>query len=298
MKTNELRLIAEKNRKRLVEVVYQAKAGHIGGDLSCLNVMTALYFHVMNIDHSSLTIDHSSDAQDNNQCSMYNVQWSNRDRFVLSKGHCVEALYVTLEAKGFLKPEILDTLGQFGSILSGHPTIEVPGIEVNSGALGHGLSIGIGMALAAKMDQKAYHTYVLMGDGEQGEGSIYEAAMAANRYHLDNLVAIIDRNHLQISGNTEDVMPLDSIRERWTAFGWDVIEMNGDSMEDIVKTFDAIDYQNGKPHLLISYTTKGFGVSFMEGIAKWHHGVLNAEQCEAAVKEIEERINGLLTNKE
>ncbi|MBQ2361269.1 MAG: transketolase, partial [Prevotella sp.] len=229
MKTNELRLIAEKNRKRLVEVVYQAKAGHIGGDLSCLNVMTALYFHVMNIDHSS-------DTPTIVQCSMANVQWSNRDRFVLSKGHCVEALYVTLEAKGFLKPEILDTLGQFGSILSGHPTIEVPGIEVNSGALGHGLSIGIGMALAAKMDQKAYHTYVLMGDGEQGEGSIYEAAMAANRYHLDNLVAIIDRNHLQISGNTEDVMPLDSIRERWTAFGWDVVEMNGDSMEDIVKT--------------------------------------------------------------
>lgn len=291
MKTNELRLIAEKNRKRLVEVVYQAKAGHIGGDLSCLNVMTALYFHVMNIDHSS-------DTPTIVQCSMANVQWSNRDRFVLSKGHCVEALYVTLEAKGFLKPEILDTLGQFGSILSGHPTIEVPGIEVNSGALGHGLSIGIGMALAAKMDQKTYHTYVLMGDGEQGEGSIYEAAMAANRYHLDNLVAIIDRNHLQISGNTEDVMPLDSIRERWIAFGWDVVEMNGDSMEDIVKTFDAIDYQNGKPHLLISYTTKGFGVSFMEGIAKWHHGVLNAEQCEAAVKEIEERINGLLTNKE
>ena len=291
MKTNELKLIAEKNRKRLVEVVYQAKAGHIGGDLSCLNVMTALYFHVMNIDHSS-------DTPTIVQCSMANVQWSNRDRFVLSKGHCVEALYVTLEAKGFLKPEILDTLGQFGSILSGHPTIEVPGIEVNSGALGHGLGIGIGMALAAKMDQKAYHTYVLMGDGEQGEGSIYEAAMAANRYHLDNLVAIIDRNHLQISGNTEDVMPLDSIRERWTAFGWDVVEMNGDSMEDIVKTFDAIDYQNGKPHLLISYTTKGFGVSFMEGIAKWHHGVLNAEQCETAVKEIEERINGLLTNKE
>ncbi|MBP5712281.1 MAG: transketolase, partial [Prevotella sp.] len=125
-------------------------------------------------------------------------------------------------------------------------------------------------------------------------GSIYEAAMAGNRYHLDNLVAIIDRNHLQISGDTENVMPLDSIKERWTAFGWDVVEMNGNSMEDIVKTFDSIDYQNGKPHLLVSYTTKGFGVSFMEGVAKWHHGVLNAEQCEAAVKEIEERIKGLL----
>ncbi len=275
MTIKELQLLAERNRKRLVEVVYRAKAGHIGGDLSCLNVMTALYFHTMK----------GLDPQQ--------PKAPGRDRFVLSKGHCVEALYVTLEAKGFLKSEVLDTLGQFGSILSGHPTIEVPGIEVNSGALGHGLSIGVGMAIAAKMDKKSYNTYVLMGDGEQGEGSIYEAAMAGNKYQLDNLVAIIDRNHLQISGNTEDVMPIDSIRERWTAFGWDVVSMNGDSMEDIVKTFDAIDYQNGKPHLIISETTKGKGVSFMEGIAKWHHGVLNEEQCRAAVAEIEARIEEL-----
>ena len=285
MDVKELELLAEKNRKRLVEVVYAAKAGHIGGDLSCLNVMTALYFHVM----KNLTPNPSPKGEGNHK-------WqgnADRDRFVLSKGHCVEALYVTLEAKGFLAPEVLDTLGKFGSILSGHPTIEVPGIEVNSGALGHGLSIGVGMAIAAKMDQKLWKTYVLMGDGEQGEGSIYEAAMAGNRYHLDNLVAIIDRNHLQISGDTEDVMPLDSIKERWTAFGWDVIPMNGVSMEDIVKTFDAIDYANGKPHLLVSETTKGKGVSFMEGIAKWHHGVLNEEQCKAAVKEIELRIKNL-----
>ena len=274
--TNEaLTLIAEKNRKRLVEVVYKAKAGHIGGDLSCLNVMTALYFEIM----QNLNPAEPKAAE--------------RDRFVLSKGHCVEALYVTLEAKGFLKPEVLDTLGQYGSILSGHPTIEVPGIEVNSGALGHGLSIGVGMAIAAKMDQKTWKTYVLMGDGEQGEGSIYEAAMAGNRYHLDNLVAIIDRNHLQISGNTEDVMPIDSIKERWSAFGWDVIRMNGDDMADIIKTIKAIDYTNGKPHLLISETTKGKGVSFMEGIAKWHHGVLNEEQCKDAVAEIEQRIKAL-----
>lgn len=278
MTTKELSLLAEKNRKRLVEVVYKAKAGHIGGDLSCLNVMTALYFHVMRgLDPAA-------------------PKAPQRDRFVLSKGHCVEALYVTLEAKGFLKPEVLDTLGQFGSILSGHPTIEVPGIEVNSGALGHGLSIGIGMALAAKMDKKEYHTYVLMGDGEQGEGSIYEAAMAAHKYQLDNLVAVIDRNHLQISGNTEDVMPIDSISERWTAFGWDVISMNGDDMEDIVSTFDSIDYQNQKPHLIISNTTKGRGVSFMEGIAKWHHGVLNEQQCLDAVKEIEDRIRRIETS--
>ena len=287
MNVKELELLAEKNRKRLVEVVYAAKAGHIGGDLSCLNVMTALYFHVMK------------------GLNPQEPKAADRDRFVLSKGHCVEALYVTLEAKGFLAPEVLDTLGKFGSILSGHPTIEVPGIEVNSGALGHGLGIGVGMAIAAKMNcgnypltshpspLTSYNTYVLMGDGEQGEGSIYEAAMAGHKYELDNLVAIIDRNHLQISGNTEDVMPIDSIKERWGAFGWDVIEMNGDSMEDIVKTFDAIDYTNKKPHLLVSNTTKGKGVSFMEGIAKWHHGVLNDEQCKEAVKEIEERIKGL-----
>ena len=275
MNAKQLELIAEQNRKRLVEVVYAAKAGHIGGDLSCLNVMTALYFEVMkNIDPA---------APKNPE----------RDRFVLSKGHCVEALYVTLEAKGFLAPEVLDTLGKFGSILSGHPTIEVPGIEVNSGALGHGLPIGVGMAIAAKMDKKAWRTFVMMGDGEQGEGSIYEAAMAGGKYQLDNLVAIIDRNHLQISGNTEDVMPIDSIRERWSAFGWDVIELNGDSMEDILRAFNSIDYHNQKPHLLVSNTTKGRGVSFMEGIAKWHHGVLNEEQCLAAVKEIEERIKNL-----
>ncbi|MBO6187591.1 MAG: transketolase [Prevotella sp.] len=275
MNVRELELLAEKNRKRLVEVVYAAKAGHIGGDLSCLNVMTALYFDVMkNIDPA-------------------NPGNEGRDRFVLSKGHCVEALYVTLEAKGFLKPEVLDTLGQFGSILSGHPTIEVPGIEVNSGALGHGLPIGVGMAIAAKMDKQAWRTFVMMGDGEQGEGSIYEAAMAGSKYKLDNLVAIIDRNHLQISGNTEDVMPIDSIRERWTAFGWDVKETNGDAMDDILRTFRCIDYSNGKPHLVVSNTTKGRGVSFMEGIAKWHHGVLNEQQCREAVKEISERIAAL-----
>ena len=275
MNVKQLKLLAEKNRKRLVEVVYKAKAGHIGGDLSCLNVMTALYFDVMRgLDPT-------------------NPQAPDRDRFVLSKGHCVEALYVTLEAKGFISPEMLDTLGQFGSVLSGHPTIEVPGIEVCSGALGHGLSIGIGMALAAKMEQKDYRTFVLMGDGEQGEGSIYEAAMAARKYHLDNLVAIIDRNHLQISGDTEEVMPIDSICDRWTAFGWEVMELNGDDMDDIINTFSRIEYNGGRPHLLVSRTVKGKGVSFMEGIAKWHHGVLNEQQCLDAVAEIEERMEKL-----
>ena len=274
METKELIKQAEVDRRRLIEVVYNAKAGHIGGDLSCLNVMTALYFNIMNV-------------------SPADVKNPDRDRFVLSKGHCVEALYVTLEAKGFLKKEITDTLGQYGSILSGHPTIEVPGIEVNTGALGHGLPIGVGMAIAAKMDKRSYKTFVLMGDGEQGEGSIYEAAMAGHQYKLDNLVAIIDRNHLQISGNTEDVMALEDIEARWTAFGWDVKRMDGDDMDDIMKTFDSIDYNNHKPHLLISNTTKGKGVSYMENVAKWHHGMPSEEQYRQALAEIDERIKNL-----
>lgn len=274
MKTKELNLQSERNRKRLLEIIYKAKAGHIGGDLSCLNMLTALYFEVMNINAK-------------------NFEKDSRDRFILSKGHCVEALYVTLESKGFLKKGVLDTLGRYGSILSGHPTIEVPGIEVNTGALGHGLSVGVGIAIAAKLDHKNYKTFVLMGDGEQGEGSIYEAAMAAHQYKLDNLVAIIDRNHLQISGNTEDVMAIENIADRWQAFGWEVKEMDGDNMEDILHTFKSIDYTNHTPHLLVAHTTKGKGVSFMEGVAKWHHGVPTEEQYLLAVKEITERIINL-----
>ena len=274
MRTKELILESERNRKRLLEVIYKAKAGHIGGDLSCLNMLTALYFEVMKVNPAD-----PADAL--------------RDRFVLSKGHCVEALYVTLEARGFMPEGMLDTLGQFGSVLSGHPTIEVPGIEVNTGALGHGLSLGVGMALTAKMDGKPYKTYVLMGDGEQGEGSIYEAAMAAHQYKLDNLVAIIDRNHLQISGNTEDVMGIDDIRQRWEAFGWDVQDVNGDDMEDIVRAFREIDYACRRPHLLVSHTPTCKGISFMEGVAKWHHGVPDEAQYAQAMREITERINNL-----
>ena len=166
MDAKTLKLTAEKNRKRLLEVIYNAGAGHTGGDLSCLNLLTVLYFYKLSLDLS-------------------NLKNPERDRFILSKGHCVEALFVVLEAKGILPREELDTLGRFKSPLAGHPTVNVPGIEVNSGALGHGLSIGVGTALAAKMNGKPYMTYVLMGDGEQGEGSIYEAAMAGNQYKLD-----------------------------------------------------------------------------------------------------------------
>ena len=270
----ELRLRSEEIRKRLIEIVYKAKAGHIGGDLSSLNTLTALYLRVMNID--------PQDAKN-----------PDRDRFIMSKGHCVEALYCVLEAKGFVTKELLDTYGDYLSPLAGHPTIEVPGIEFNSGALGHGLSIGVGCAIAAKMDKKSYRTFVLMGDGEQGEGSISEAARAGSNYRLDNLVAMIDRNCLQISDTTENVMKLDSINQRWTAFGWDVIEVDGDDIEAVTTALENIDYNNGKPHLVVLHTTKGFHVSYMENVLKWHHGVPSQEEYDTAIKEISQRIEEL-----
>lgn len=266
-----LHLNAEKIRRRLVEIIYNAKAGHIGGDLSCVNFLTVLYFDTLRIDP-------------------HNPKEDNRDRFIMSKGHCVEALYSVLEARGFISRELTDTYGKFESPLAGHPTIEVPGIEVNSGALGHGLSIGVGTALAAKRAGKGYRTFVLMGDGEQGEGSIYEAAMAASHYKLDNLVAIIDRNMLQISGTTEQVMSLEPLHERWEAFGWDVLETNGDDIASIVATLDSINYANNKPKLIISHTTKGCGVTLMENQLKWHHGVPSEPEYRQAIHDIDQRI--------
>lgn len=273
-KIKELQLQAENIRKKVLEIVYSSKGGHVGGSLSSIEIETVLYFHVMNIDPK-------------------NPKLENRDRFILSKGHSVEALYAVLEAKGFIEQRLLDTYGHFDSKLAGHPTKKIPGIELNSGALGHGLSVGIGMAMAAKMDSKTFKTYVLMGDGEQGEGSIYEAAMSGSHYKLDNLVAIIDRNKLQISGRTEDVMSLEPMRDRWEAFGWEVIDMEGNNVKDVMETFDNIDYNNEKPKLIIAHTTKGNGISFMEKIAKWHHGVPNDEQNKLAISEIEARINCL-----
>ncbi|MDR0833023.1 MAG: transketolase [Candidatus Symbiothrix sp.] len=268
----QLKLQAEKIRKRVVQIIYASKSGHTGGSLSSVDIETVLYFHTMTIDPA-------------------NPATPERDRFILSKGHSVEALYATLEAKGFIDSQLLDTYGHYNTILAGHPTKKIPGVELNSGALGHGLSAGAGMAMAAKMDKKSYKTYVLMGDGEQGEGSIYEAAMAASHYKLDNLVAIIDRNYLQISGNTENVMSLDPMKERWEAFGWQVIEIDGNSIEQLTNTFDGLSFDNEKPKLIIARTTKGKGVSYMENVAKWHHGVPTEEQYQQAMQEIEKRIN-------
>ncbi len=273
-KIDYLEFITIKMRKRLLDVVYNAKAGHIGGGLSSLNMLTALYFHTLNVDPAQPKKD-------------------DRDRFIMSKGHCVEALYCILEERGFISSELLDTYGKYNSLLAGHPTVKTPGIEVNTGALGHGLSVGVGLAIAAKMDHKDYKTFVLMGDGEQGEGSIYEAAMSAGHYKLNNLTAIIDRNGLQISDKTENVMSIDPIKERWTAFGWDVSEINGDDMESIVCALDGIDYEKNKPHLIISKTTKGEGIPYMENILKWHHGVPNEKEYLQCMSELDAQINQL-----
>ncbi|MBQ3634028.1 MAG: transketolase [Bacteroidales bacterium] len=274
MDIKQLTKKSEQLRLDLLELIHNAKTGHTGGDLSVLNVLNVLYNRILNVNPQ-------------------NPKDKDRDRFVLSKGHCAEALYCVLADRGFIPQEDIKNYGRDFAHLGGHPDVTIPGVEINTGALGHGLSAGVGMALAAKMNKQSFKTFVVMGDGEQAEGSIYEAAMCANKYHLDNLVAIIDRNGLQISGSTEEVMPIESISDRWSAFGWDVKEMNGDSISDIVDTFESINFSIGKPHLVISHSTKGLGVSFMEGVAKWHHGVPDDEQFAIAKNEISSRISKL-----
>ena len=204
----------------LINLVHSGKTGHIGGDLSVLNVLTVLYYHTLNVDPK-------------------NPKMPERDRFILSKGHCAEALYCVLCDKGFIGKEELEQYGKDYAHLGGHPDRTIPGVELNTGALGHGLSAGVGMALSAKMQRASYKTYVVMGDGEQAEGSIYEAAMAANKYHLDNLVAIIDRNGLQITGPTEEVMAQEPLAERWRAFGFDVDEVDGNDISAVVDALEA-----------------------------------------------------------
>jgi len=264
---SELQKIAYERRIELLQIIFNAKAGHTGGSLSCVDILVALYYEIMKLDPA-------------------NPEWPQRDRFILSKGHSVEGYYTILADLGYFPKEELNTYGKFGTRLIGHPTVKVPGIEMNTGALGHGLSVGVGMALAGKMDQMDYRVYVLMGDGEQAEGSIWEAAMAAANYGLGNLVGIIDRNRLQISGNTETVMKLDSLEEKWRSFGWEVLSADGNNMAQLLQTFKTIPAAASKPHLVMANTTKGKGVSFMENNAKWHHGVPTAEQLEQALREL------------
>lgn len=266
----ELEKAAIEIRKRLIKLIYEAKSGHTGGSLSSVDILVALYFHTLKLNPN-------------------NPGWADRDRFILSKGHSVESYYCVLARAGFISEKVLCTYGQFQSILAGHPILKVPGVELNSGALGHGLSAGVGMALAARRDNKNTRVFVLMGDGEQGEGSVMEAANAGSQYHLDNLTAIIDRNRLQISGYTEDIMKLDCLANRWKAYGWSAEQINGNTMSELVEVFDRLPMEKGKPSLIIANTTKGKGISFIENQAEWHHKVPDDEQYIRAIKELDQQ---------
>ena len=261
-------------RRKLLTMIYEAGAGHTGGSLSCTDILTVLYYHTMNIDPRNPYDD-------------------NRDRYVQSKGHSVEAYWAILADKGFFPEEELATFSKFGSRLIGHPNNKVPGVEMNTGALGHGLSISVGMAFAAKLDGKSYRVFTLMGDGELAEGSVWEGAMAAAQYKLDNLTAIIDRNRLQITGNTEDVMALEPLADKWRSFGWEVVEVDGHDIAQLVNVLDSVPLQAEKPSLIIANTVKGKGISFAENQVGWHHKVPNQEEYERAMQELSEQLEVL-----
>jgi transketolase len=267
----DLEIISAELRLMLLKYIMIARAGHTGGDLSCIDILNVLYNDVLN-------------------CSPGNWNDPGRDRYIQSKGHAVEALYVVLAKKGFFPEEDLETIGRYGSNYVGHPTRKVKGIEFNTGALGHGLSISAGIALAGKLDKSNYRVYTLLGDGELAEGSNWEAAMFAAHNKLDNLVAIVDYNNLQITGNTSEVCNPCPIDEKFMAFGWDVTFVDGHNIPGLRKKLKDVPFTAGKPSLIIANTVKGKGVSFMENVAKWHHGVPDSDQYKQAIGELEQNL--------
>ncbi len=264
---------ANKIRRLVVKSIGKACSGHPGGSLSCADIVAALYFDEMNIRPED-------------------PDWADRDRFVMSKGHACPTLYAALAMKGYFPMEELEHLRDFGSILQGHPySRKTPGVDVSTGSLGQGLSIANGIALGAKMDKKEYYTYCLMGDGEIEEGQIWEAAMSAAHYKLDNVIGFVDYNHLQIDGTIEDVIGNDKIAEKFEAFGWNVITADGHDMAEILKAIDNAKTTKGIPSMIILNTIKGKGVSFMENKANWHGTAPTPEQVEQALQELGEYDN-------
>jgi transketolase len=255
-------------------MVYGAKLGHIGGDFSATDILVTLYFGMLHLDP--------------NRPDDYE-----RDRFILSKGHCAGALYTTLAHAGFFPLEDLNTFAQPLSRLNGHPDRnKVPGVETNTGPLGHGLPVAVGCALAAKIDGTAWRTVVLTGDGELQEGSNWEAALSAAHYKLDNLTVIIDRNGLQQGDFTERTMHLDPLADKWRAFGWSVREVNGHDIGALLDVFDQLPFEWGRPNCIIAHTHKGQGVSFMRDRPAWHHRIPNAEEFAQALQELDEKGDG------
>jgi transketolase len=267
MTDRELALKSIAYRRKLLQVIFEAGAGHTGGGLSCLDILNVLYNLILRVSPATF-------------CD------SGRDRYIQSKGHSVEALYVVLADCGFFPESELKTLCRYQSPYVGHPTRKVPGIEMNTGALGHGLSISTGLALAAKMDGASYRVFTLLGDGELAEGSNWEAAMAAAHYSLDNLTAIIDHNTLQITGRTSEVCSNEPLEDKFRAFGWAVRVVNGHEFSELGEALNATRVP-GQPLCLIANTVKGKGVSFMEDIAKWHHGVPTEHELQQALCELD-----------
>ncbi|MFW9942657.1 MAG: transketolase [Candidatus Thorarchaeota archaeon] len=274
----ELSKAAEKNilidiidiKKVILKMIYKAQSGHPGGSLSCVNIIYLLYNNIMKIDYN-------------------NPQWKERDIFILSKGHAAPALYAVLSKFGFIDKEDLSTLRQIGSKLQGHP-VKNPklGIEISTGSLGMGLSIGVGCALSNRLDHSDRLVFVLLGDGELNEGAIWEAAMSANHYKLDNLIAIVDRNGIQIDGSTEEIMALEPLSDKWKAFGWEVIEVDGSNLREMLNGFERAKTIIGKPKVIISYLIKGADVSFMQHTKEFHGRAPNEEEYKVALKELED----------
>ena len=267
---NALEKIATDIRKGILTAVYSAQSGHPGGSLSCADILTVLYFNVMNIDPKD-------------------PQSPSRDRFILSKGHCAPALYATLARRGFFAEMDLETFRKVDSPLQGHPDKnKVPGVDMTTGSLGQGLSAANGMAITGKLDKKDYRVYCILGDGEIEEGQIWEAAMASSKYKLDNLCVIVDNNNLQIDGTIEEVMSSYPIDDKFRSFGFQVINIDGNDIDEILKAFEVAKNVKEKPTCIIAKTIKGKGVSFMENQVGWHGKAPNKEQYEQAMKDLEE----------
>ena len=268
MTIDELKNKAVEIRCDIIDMICTANAGHPGGSLSAADIVTALYFRVMRLDPE-------------------NPDWPDRDRFILSKGHACPVWYAALAERGYFDKSHLRTLRRLNSILQGHPDMrKTPGIDMTAGSLGHGLSAGLGMALSGKLQNKDYHVWVIIGDGETQEGSIWEAAMAAAKWKADNLTAILDRNHLQNDDCVDDEMPIEPLGDKWRAFGWHVVEIDGHNMGEIVEALEGARSFKGASTMIIAHTIKGKGVSYMENVVEWHGRAPCKEEAEQALEEI------------
>ncbi len=265
---SELALIAKQIRRHIISMTGAAKSGHPGGSLSAVETVVTLYWDVMKHDPA-------------------NPKWAGRDRFVLSKGHAAPVLYATLAEAGYTPVDALTSLRKLGSIYQGHPDVRfIPALEASTGSLGQGLSLALGMGLAARLDQADWRTYVILGDGEIQEGQIWEAAMFGSFNKLDNVCAIVDYNKLQLDGAVKDILDLEPLADKWRAFGWHTLEVDGHDIAALQKAFAEAAATKGKPTVLIAHTVKGKGVSFMEGNPKWHGVTPNPEEVELALKEL------------